>query len=55
MLEYGVSLRVFLMGAGGNAHVEPGLAEVIFDIESAARTISREVNRSGLVLSLIHI
>jgi fructose-1,6-bisphosphatase I len=44
----GESLRIHMLGVGGNKRVDPAIVNVLLDLASAAKTIAREVNRAGL-------
>lgn len=45
----GEALRGHLLGVGGNKPTEPGLAYLLLEMATAAKTIAGEVNRAGLV------
>ncbi|HYC56102.1 MAG TPA: class 1 fructose-bisphosphatase [Candidatus Binatia bacterium] len=45
----GESLRVHLLGVAGNLCIDQGVANVLLDLATVAKTISCEVNRAGLV------
>jgi fructose-1,6-bisphosphatase I len=45
----GMTLRQYLLGLSGKAAVAPDLGNVILDLLPAARMISYEVNRAGLI------
>ncbi|MBI5505645.1 MAG: class 1 fructose-bisphosphatase, partial [Deltaproteobacteria bacterium] len=44
----GESLRVHLLGVGGNKRVTQAVANVLLDLATVAKTIASEVNRAGL-------
>ncbi len=44
----GESLRVHLLGVGGNKKVEQAVGNVLLDLATVAKTIASEVNRAGL-------
>lgn len=44
----GESLRVHMLGVGGNKPVDHGVANILLDLATVAKTIAREVSRAGL-------